>query len=264
VFLLEPQPTPADLQFRIFGTPVRVHPMFWLVSALLGWHVQRELGFVYLLIWILCVFVSILVHELGHIWMGRFFGSDGHIVLFSFGGLAIGSKNLPNRWQRILVSAAGPLIQFIPFGLVWLIWIYQREIFGMDVLLGRAGTPIRAALHFLWWINLWWPLLNLLPIWPLDGGQIARELFDYFMPGRGIRTALGVSMLVAGSIAAHALLSMNRGKPIVPYLPDDFYGAVLFGLLAFSNYQEMQQLGVTNPWGREGAPWERDPDSWRR
>ena len=35
--LSEPQPSPYDLHFRLFGTPVRVHPFFWLFSAILGW-----------------------------------------------------------------------------------------------------------------------------------------------------------------------------------------------------------------------------------
>src|SRR5207302_5403914 len=61
----------------------------------------------YLLIWIACTFVSILIHELGHVFMGRLFGSHGHIVLYSFGGLAIGSSALRSRWQRIAVYFAG-------------------------------------------------------------------------------------------------------------------------------------------------------------
>jgi membrane-associated protease RseP (regulator of RpoE activity) len=108
-------------------------------------------------------------------------------------------------------------------------------------------------------------LLNLLPIWPLDGGQIARELFDFFSPGRGIRTALGLSMLIAGGIAVHALLVMNGMKPLSPYLPaSGWFTIMMFGMLAVWNYQEMQQLSSSNPWGSEGAPWDRDADAWRR
>ena len=67
-----------------------------------------ERGFEYLLIWIGCVFGSILIHEMGHVFMGQVFGAQGTIVLYSLGGLAIGSSNLPSRWQRIAVSFAGP------------------------------------------------------------------------------------------------------------------------------------------------------------
>src|SRR5579859_1208651 len=50
--------------------------------------------------------------------MGRLFGSDGHIVLYSFGGLAVGSNALDSGWKRALVSFAGPLAQFVLLGLV--------------------------------------------------------------------------------------------------------------------------------------------------
>jgi hypothetical protein len=90
----------------MFGIPIRVHPMFWLMSVILGYSTIQD-GFEYLIIWVACVFVSILIHELGHVIMGRFFGADGHIVLYSFGGLAIGSNSLSSRGQRIAVSFAG-------------------------------------------------------------------------------------------------------------------------------------------------------------
>jgi len=107
VYLFEPARTQFDLNFRIFGIDVRVHPMFWLVTAILGSGFER-LGIEYLVSWIVLVFFSILIHELGHVLMGRMFGSFGHIVLYGFGGLAIGSSNLERRWQRNLVYVAGP------------------------------------------------------------------------------------------------------------------------------------------------------------
>src|SRR5262245_27543700 len=98
-----------DLSWRMFGFPVRVLPLFWLMTAAMGWNAFRAYGFPYLLLWLVCVFVSILVHELGHAFMGRVFGRESHIVLYTFGGLAIGAAGLHSRWQRIAVSFAGPL-----------------------------------------------------------------------------------------------------------------------------------------------------------
>src|SRR5947209_12147250 len=103
--LVEPGQTAYDLRFRLFGTPVRVHPFFWLFSAILGWRVVDEQdGLLRLVIWIICCFLSVLLHEFGHIWIGALFGSrDSYIVLYSFGGLAVGSRDLVRRWQRIAV-----------------------------------------------------------------------------------------------------------------------------------------------------------------
>src|SRR6516162_9943921 len=73
IILMEPERTPYDLNFSILGIPVRVHPWFWLVTALFGSSTLNE-GVSYLLLWILCVFFSILIHELGHVAAYALFG----------------------------------------------------------------------------------------------------------------------------------------------------------------------------------------------
>jgi len=60
------QPTNYDLQFSLLGIPVRVIPRVWLLAALLGWNLIN-LGLIYVLVWVLIVFVSILAHELAHL-----------------------------------------------------------------------------------------------------------------------------------------------------------------------------------------------------
>src|SRR5438552_2066073 len=146
----EPDRSQFDWNFRIFRIDVRVHPMFWLFSAILGWNALSA-GFGFLLVWIVCVFVSVLIHELGHVFMGRLFGSHGHIVLYSFGGLAIGSSSLHNRWQRIAVYFAGPLAGFLLFGLVC--WAARH----MDQ--QTIGPLLRSTIRYLVWINLFWGIL---------------------------------------------------------------------------------------------------------
>src|SRR5262249_22343115 len=148
-------------------------------------------GLPYLFAWVVCVFVSILLHEFGHILMGRLFGSHGYIVLYGFGGLAVGSSDLLRRWQRILVSLAGPLAQLLLFALLWAV--------GPPLVAGLEGKGAREfaeeILHQLVWINLGWAVLNLLPIWPLDGGKISRELLVALRPLEGVRVSLIVSLV---------------------------------------------------------------------
>ncbi len=62
--LYVPTPTRYDLKWRMFGIPIRVHPMFWLLAALLGWN--NEMPKLTILVWMPCVLVSVIVHELGH------------------------------------------------------------------------------------------------------------------------------------------------------------------------------------------------------
>jgi Zn-dependent protease len=224
VFLIEPDETRYDLRWRMFGTPVRVHPMFWLMSLILGYDATIQNGIGYVLAWVGCVFVSVLLHEFGHVWMGQLLGSHGYIVLYSFGGLAVGSNQLSGRGQRILVSFAGPFIQLVLLALIW---------FSKDAVTPLIPVGSRRAAALVWAmlfeINLLWPLLNLLPIWPLDGGRISREVFEGLMPARGTAFSLGISMVVAGFLAAHQLMA-SKGRPLLrlPFLESGALNITLF------------------------------------
>jgi len=122
LLLQSPPPTRYDLRFSIAGIPIRVHPLFWLLTLLLG----ATGDLVQLLVWVLVVFVSIIVHELGHAFAMRYFGQSSHIVLHFAGGLAIpDSVQWGSRWanvalgpnQYILISLAGPVAGFFWLGL---------------------------------------------------------------------------------------------------------------------------------------------------
>ena len=116
--LAEPERTPYDLRFRFLGFPVRIHPFFWLGSALLGAN-SLDLGIGYLAIWIVVVLVSILVHELGHAFAFRRYGAGADVILYAFGGLAVPTHAISGRGRRILISLAGPVAGFILAGLVF-------------------------------------------------------------------------------------------------------------------------------------------------
>lgn len=254
----EPQPTPWDLRWRMLGTDIRVHPMFWLITAILGWSAAdpAQGGSLKLLVlWIACVFVSILLHEFGHIGAGRLFGRKGRIVLYSFGGLAIGSSDLPRRWQRIIVSLAGPAIQLVLWAM--LIWLVVPRLPSPFEEMSEGQLWLRRIVVELLDINLYWALLNLLPVWPLDGGRVSRDLFEWFSPRRGFSFALWLSILVGGGLAIYSLRQQ------------DYYLALMFGMLALSSFQLVQQLRAAGPRERPQTwqntePWERDPDYWKR
>jgi Zn-dependent protease len=254
--LLEPERTQFDLSWRMFGIRMRVHPMFWLIACVLGArYLDPPYGALYLLLWVACVFVSILVHELGHVLMGRIFGRDGEIVLYSFGGLAIGSYELPSRWQRIAVSFAGPFAGFCLLGVVLLVGQYlpPRE----DHFL-HGPDKLWTVMDMLYWMNLVWGLMNLLPIWPLDGGQISRELSVWVSPRHGARVALGLSFLLAAVLAVHCLMVANN-RILIPFLPiGGMYTAILFALLALESLLLLQQTGRSRQYrDSEDDPWAR-------
>jgi stage IV sporulation protein FB len=277
---LEPNPTPYDLRWRMLGTDVRVHPLFWLISAALGWSwftMRQGGGVAYLALWVFCCFVSILLHEFGHVLVGRLFGSDGHIVLYSFGGLAVGSSNLRPRWQRVLVLLGGPGVQLLLWAALW----------GGLYLLGAAGaispgwakltTPVSPEAQEVLWpsvlgpprplailvimlfeINLFWPLLNLLPVWPLDGGQITREVCEGWWGSRGTTFALGVSLVVSGLFAAHGFLGEAGHRLLPKPVPKgDLYMGFLFAVLAANSYLAMQAESQKRRYWDDDSPWGR-------
>lgn len=248
--LFMPSRTPYDLTFSLFRTPVRVHVSFWIVAALLGWNELENNGIGFLLLWVVCVLVSILLHEFGHVWAGKLFGSDGEILLYSFGGLAIGASDVRARWQRIIVFLAGPAIQLALYGLMRLYLLYGP----LDWL--RESRVAAATFLMMLEINLFWPLLNLLPIWPLDGGKVTSEVAQGIRPRHGMRYALIISMATLAFLAVNSILAMN-GRPHVPYLAfGGLYSVVLFALLAFDNYSQLQQQ-PRGPWSNDRSPWDR-------
>ena len=248
MYLFEPGHSPYDLRWRMFGVDVRVHPLFWLLAVILGFNLVRDpqYGFALLLIWVVCVFFSILVHEFGHVLAFRVFGVDSHVVLFSFGGLAIPDRHIYSRWKRIIVSLAGPFAQLLIFAaLLGLVALMVAQEFKPHLLVSEA-------IEFLLQINLFWALFNLIPVYPLDGGHVSRDFLDGVIPhGRGIRVSLIISLVVAAALAIHSLAPHLAGR-FVPYLPSfGMLGAIMFGMLAVQSYQMLQEES-NPPWRREG------------
>jgi Zn-dependent protease len=251
----------------MFGIHVRVHPLFWLVTVFMGWNTLEQ-GFEYLFIWIACVFVSILVHEMGHVVMARVFGERGHIVLYSFGGLAVNVGGYLPRWQRICIALAGPFAGFLFLGVVMLIYI----VIGWQKLGLQQRDYLEEVMWDLYWINLAWGLMNLLPVWPLDGGHVSRDIITWFSPRNGVRISLILSIVVACLVSLNAILE-HFGKWHVPYVPaGGWYVGILFAVLAINNglqlQFESQRARARSRFGDsdddERMPWERDPDWWKK
>ena len=76
----------AHPHFKIAGIPVRVEPIFFVIAVLFG---LRYDSLHLIIVWVVCTFVSILVHELGHGFALKAFGQPSAIVLHGFGGVTI-------------------------------------------------------------------------------------------------------------------------------------------------------------------------------
>ncbi len=104
----EPPPSPGELHFAVFGIPVRIHPFFWPVALFLGYGATggnpRLMFF-----WVLAVFFSVLVHEMGHALVIRKYGWQPRVTLYSMGGLASYNAVRMDPRTHVVISIAGPL-----------------------------------------------------------------------------------------------------------------------------------------------------------
>src|SRR5204863_121738 len=116
MLLVEPPPSQGDLHFRVFGISVRVSPWFWIISLLWGVNASKDpkgnSDPLNTLIVVAVVFVSILVHELGHAFVQRRFGGRPRITLYALGGLASCDDCDRSPRSQILISLAGPAAGF--------------------------------------------------------------------------------------------------------------------------------------------------------
>jgi stage IV sporulation protein FB len=217
-------PTPFDLNFPFFGIPVRVHPLFWLFMALLGWNPDDLQS---TLIWVMAGFLSILGHELGHALTTEYFGQRSSITLYAFGGYA---THYPFRgtWRNVAVVAAGPAVSFAMGGLAVLaLYLIQTNPDWLPQDEGVRGN-IYYFVFSLAVQGIVWGIFNILPIYPMDGGQITRYLFVRFRPLDGARLSLQISLLLA---IALAIYFFQGGSAMT---------GMLMASMALSNWQELQ------------------------
>src|SRR5262249_15928265 len=149
---------------------------------------------------------------------------------------------------------------FLLFGAAWL--FEQEALPQIDPL--KEYPLLWLAAAFFFWMNLVWYILNLLPIWPLDGGQISREICTWLFWRKGLQISLGISFVLAGLLAIQAV-SVAMGHPLIPFFNFGIvYSAILFALLAVESFQLLQQSREP-PW-RDDRPsrWDQDRhrDDW--
>ncbi|HSR47477.1 MAG TPA: site-2 protease family protein [Anaerolineales bacterium] len=230
----EPALTRFDLRFSVAGIPVRIHPLFWLIAVLLGFSAGDPL---FIVIWVAVVLISILVHEFGHALAFRALGERSKVVLYGMGGLTIPESatwgGLGQRTygtaQRVLISAAGPAAGF---GLAFVVFV--AAIAGMLTTAALfENFYVQALFDALLWVNVVWGLVNLAPVLPLDGGQIARSILERLDPLGGLRKALWVSTITGGVIA------------VVAFFTQYYFAAFLFFMLAAGSSRLLRGSGAS-------------------
>ena len=248
MFASEPPPSQGDLHFSLLGFPVRIHPFFWLMTIMLVLG-RKDIPPVVFITWVVAVVLCILLHELGHALVMRAYGYEASIVLYSFGGLAIprgrryGFRN-PGPWGQILISLAGPASGFILAAVLalGLHYLGRYHIFFMEeswrdvvplVFPPISNQVLGLLVYHVFYICVWWGLINLLPVYPLDGGQVALQVFTLVHPQDAMRNSLILSVIVGGLVCFAAFVQLN-----------DWFLGVLFVWLTYSNFSALQSMRV--------------------
>ncbi len=174
--------------------PIAIHPLFWLFAALIGWLNGGSL--IGMFIWIGIIFFSVLIHEFGHALTAVFFKQKANIQLVALGGLTSFEGPKLKFWQQFLITLNGPVFGFMIF-------------VGATLLLKLDWTNWPVVHLILRWTqlaNLFWAVVNLLPVMPLDGGQLLRIVLEAFFGIKGFRASLLVGSVIATLIAFYFFL----------------------------------------------------------
>ena len=231
-------PSLPGLRFRLFGFPVTIGVDFLLITLIIGLGARPG---VYIIEWVVVVAVSLLIHELGHAFALSMYNIHPEIRLWGMGGLTISGFVLPPR-KSILVSLAGPLVG-IPVAIAVMVvkpWL-------------PSGDPFAATASDLVFVNLWWGILNLLPIAGLDGGSVITNLFAVVLGPRGKRPGLVAVALCSAAIAVGAIFVGFFYLTIVVFF---------FGLFNPEPYLTLWQLASGGPGGRRVAGAAPSKGAW--
>ncbi len=231
------------------GLQIRVHALFVLFAiGTFSMSAMAEPG----LKWVgytlvMLLFVSVLLHELGHCYAAfREGGDPDQIVIGPLGGLT--QVHVPHEPRAELVTAlAGPLVNLTVSGTLA---IMLAAIYGVDPLpflhplmpVGVTdGAPLIAVAQLALWLNWVLLLVNLLPAFPFDGGQVLRSLL---WKTKGFRTSVlivaAVAKVTAVLILVGAILIFD--EPVAGPIPAWGPLAVLAAFLYFSAKQEVARL----------------------
>jgi Zn-dependent protease len=191
--------------FRIFGIQLAVHASFVLLLIYYGyrgWTLGGPVGALWSVAVIVCFFICVVLHELGHSLTARRYGVRvPRILLLPIGGMAE-MDSIPRKSSaELLITVAGPAVNYLLVLLLLpLVW---RELLGMVEIPDFSVADMATQL---WWANLVMGTFNLLPVFPMDGGRIFRALLALRLPYlRATWWAVRIGQALAIIFAALAL-----------------------------------------------------------
>ena len=238
--------------FTVFGIRVRAHASLIILIVLVllfglgqGSNVQARVQSMAIL------FLVILLHEFGHCFAARWTGGTAEDILMTpLGGLAMAyARRKP--WPQFVTVAGGPLVNVIicllcGVGLFFTIgiWPLGPWQFGrFDEMLTPGWLQVSSYLFWFYSVSYWLLLFNLLPIFPLDGGQLLQSILWKPM-GYYKSMLLTVNIGIGGAVLMMMVGLATFGAVMGGLL------LILIGLMCLMNCINMRRMLLTEgPWG---------------
>ena len=209
------------LRFRIGPIPVQIELFFFLTVLLLGIP-EQTFGARYLLLFAGVAIVSVLLQELVHAAILRWrYKRQPEIVLHPLGGEG-GAPGAPTGLQRAVVHLLPALLILLVVGIPARFWYEGLDPFD-SVFLWRLA-------HDIYWINFWWSIVNLIPLWPLDGGQALAGITEWRAGRVNWPIVHWVSIVVAVAGGIWALVQND----------DNLYVFIYAAVLAIQNFLRLR------------------------
>lgn len=201
----------------MFQIPVRIRPTFWLFAAVIGFLISHSL--VGMVTWVALILVSVLFHEYGHALTAAAFGRRPQIELVALGGLTYHDGEKLALWKQFLIVLNGPLFGLLLFGLATAALHIPR------LAQGAPGELLLLVRN----VNLFWTIMNLVPVIPLDGSQLLQIVLEAVFGVRGFKYAVITSLVLA------LLISLGF------FLAQGFLIGALFFFFAFQSYDTLRK-----------------------
>ncbi|MEO8125946.1 MAG: site-2 protease family protein [Bryobacteraceae bacterium] len=197
--------------FRMFGIPIRLHFTFLLLIVFilatgLGGGQSSMVNAAY----IVALFASVLLHEIGHVMVSRRFGiKTKEIVMYPIGGVSVMEQNPPPA-AELWISLTGPMVNFAIAAVLWLALHFTGHAIKMDAFTNTSNANIWERIML---GNLILGLFNLIPAFPMDGGRAlraflarSRSLQDATRIASAAGRFLAISMLFTGLLSGQYFL----------------------------------------------------------
>ena len=200
--------------------PVIIHPLFWLIALFIGWMWTFDVSKT--LISVLVILFSVLFHEFGHALTALLFGQKTRIELAAFGGFTYREGRKLKLWEEFLVVLNGPIAGFILFLVAYL--LYHAFTTENQLLL--------FVLKFTFVANLFWTIINLVPVLPLDGGHLMSIILEAIFGFKGVKIAIIAGIVVAVAIS---ILFFSLGMFLI---------GALFLILTFESFRSLRYYKI--------------------